>query len=66
MEFASREAYYDYWRPLPAFPADAWGPWVYAYLDYDLGGAEPHLRPRASDAAIEEAKAGIVPASISF
>lgn len=51
-EFASREAYYDYWRPLPAFPADAWGPWVYAYLDYDLGGTEPHLKPRASEAAI--------------
>lgn len=51
-EFASREAYYDYWRPLPAFPADTWGPWVYAYLDYDLGGVEPRLRPRASEAAI--------------
>ena len=51
-EFPSREAYYDYWRPLPAFPAETWGPWVYAYLDYDLGGVEPQLRPRASEAAI--------------
>ncbi|MFI6824543.1 alpha/beta hydrolase [Micromonospora sp. NPDC050187] len=51
-EFPSREAYYDYWRPLSAFPADVWGPWVHAYLDYDLGGTAPHLRPRASEAAI--------------
>ncbi|MEV0325961.1 alpha/beta hydrolase [Micromonospora echinospora] len=51
-EFASREEYHDYWRALPAFPADVWGPWVHAYLDYDLGGAAPHLRPRASEAAI--------------
>jgi lipase len=51
-EFTSREAYYDYWRALPAFPADTWGPWVYAYLDYDLGGNEPSLRPRASEAGI--------------
>ncbi|BCL12401.1 alpha/beta fold hydrolase [Micromonospora sagamiensis] len=51
-EFPSREAYHDYWRPLPAFPAEVWGPWVHAYLDYDLGGTAPRLRPRASEAAI--------------
>lgn len=51
-EFPTRQAYHDFWRPLPAFPPEVWGPWVEAYLDYDLGGAEPHLRPKAAEAAV--------------
>ncbi|GAA1018570.1 hypothetical protein Aple_065250 [Acrocarpospora pleiomorpha] len=51
-QFPSRESYFDFWRPLPAFPAAAWGPWVEAYLDYDLGGTEPQLMPKAAEAAV--------------
>ncbi|WP_299057461.1 alpha/beta hydrolase [uncultured Nocardioides sp.] len=44
MTFPSREAYRDFWREHPAFAAD-WSPTVEAYLDYDLRGTEPELRP---------------------
>ena len=50
--FVSREQYFDFWRGLPTFTADEWGPWVEAYLDYDLGGEPPELRPQASEAAV--------------
>lgn len=42
--FPTREAYLDFWRPHPAL-AGAWGPYVEAYLDYDLVGEAPELRP---------------------
>jgi lipase len=44
MTFASREAYRDFWRDHPAFAAE-WNPAVDDYLDYDLRGTEPELRP---------------------
>ncbi|MCH1868516.1 alpha/beta fold hydrolase [Nocardioides sp. CFH 31398] len=44
MTFASREAYRDFWRDHPAF-ASEWNPAVEDYLDYDLRGTEPELRP---------------------
>jgi lipase len=47
MEFASTEAYRDYWRAHPAFARD-WSPEVERYLDYDLYGEAPHLRPSTS------------------
>lgn len=55
-EFPSLEAYLDTWRKLPTF-ADvpghsAWGPWVEAYLAYDLGGSDARLRPKASEAGV--------------
>lgn len=54
--FSSLEAYLDTWRRLPTF-ADApghsaWGPWVEAYLAYDLGGQDRCLRPKASEAGV--------------
>jgi pimeloyl-ACP methyl ester carboxylesterase len=52
MTFPTREAYYDYWRALPTFAPEEWGPWVEAYLDYDLGGTAPDLRPRPSEPAV--------------
>jgi pimeloyl-ACP methyl ester carboxylesterase len=52
--YASRAGYLDFWRGLPAFPAADWGPWVEAYLEYDLGGEPPELRARASEPAVRE------------
>jgi lipase len=54
--FPTEEAYLDTWRRLPTF-ADvpghsAWGPWVEAYLAYDLGGANGHYRPKAVEAGV--------------
>jgi len=59
--FPTREAYREFWRALPTFREDEWGPWVEAYLDYDLGdvadpdrldGEEPALQPRPREAAV--------------
>jgi pimeloyl-ACP methyl ester carboxylesterase len=52
--FESRDAYLDFWRKLPTIPTADWGPWVEAYLTYDLGGEAPSLRPRASEPAVRE------------
>ena len=54
-EFASREAYHEFWRQHPAMQdPDAWNAEVEAYLDYDLGGEPPHLRSRVREAAVRE------------
>lgn len=50
--YASRAEYYAFWRGIGAFPADEWSSWVEAYLDYDLGGAPPALRPKAAETAV--------------
>jgi pimeloyl-ACP methyl ester carboxylesterase len=53
MEFASVEAYRDFWRRHPAFsPPGAWTPDVLAYVDYDLTGEAPHLRSRVQETAV--------------
>jgi lipase len=52
--YESRAAYLDYWQGLPIIPAADWGPWVEAYLEYDLGGEPPVLRARALEAAVRE------------
>jgi lipase len=49
MTFDSRAAYHEYWRAAAVFPPGTWGPWIEAYLDYDL---DPELRPKASEAAV--------------
>jgi len=51
-EFPTYQAYLDFWRDLPAFSGGRWNSWVEQYLRYDLGGSEPHLRPKASEAAV--------------
>lgn len=43
MEFASVEAYFDFWRMHPAL-RDHWNDYVEAYLRYDLVGSPPELR----------------------
>jgi pimeloyl-ACP methyl ester carboxylesterase len=52
--FESRAVYREFWRKLPTFSTEQWGPWVEAYLDYDLGGEPPSLRPRAAEPAVRE------------
>jgi pimeloyl-ACP methyl ester carboxylesterase len=50
--FSSLAEYRDYWRQLAVFRADQWGPWVDAYLEYDLGGSPGELRPKCSGTAL--------------
>jgi pimeloyl-ACP methyl ester carboxylesterase len=50
--YPSREAYREFWRAKPHFPAKDWGPWTEAFLDYELGGEAPRLQPKASEAAV--------------
>jgi lipase len=42
--FPSREVYRSFWRQHPAFSAD-WSAHVEEYVDYDLTGQEPFLKP---------------------
>jgi len=49
--FPSREAYRDFWRVHPAF-ADHWNALVEDYVDYDLAGEPPLLRPSTNYAAM--------------
>jgi lipase len=49
----SREAYRQFWRGQPHFPAEDWGPWVEAFLDYEVGGEAPELRPKASEDGVK-------------
>lgn len=52
-EFASREAYRDFWREHPAFQDAAdWNDDVEAYFDYDLGGEAPHLKSPVNEVAV--------------
>ena len=44
MTFPDREAYRDFWRQHPAFRAN-WNDAVQGYVDYDLQGIAPALRP---------------------
>ncbi len=50
--YPSREAYREFWRSQPHFPSIDWGPWVEAFLDYELGGEQPRLQPKASEDAV--------------
>ena len=44
MTFESREVYRQFWRDHPSFKSE-WSEYVEAYLDYDLVGEAPNLRP---------------------
>lgn len=44
MTFPDRPAYSEFWQKHPAF-ARGWTEAVAEYVDYDLDGSEPHLRP---------------------
>ncbi|MGB9033232.1 MAG: alpha/beta hydrolase [Paeniglutamicibacter sp.] len=53
MEFDSHQAYRDYWAQHPAF-ARHWNSLVERYVDYDLQGLAPHLRPSTNYRALAE------------
>lgn len=50
--YPSREVYREFWRTRPNFPPADWGPWTEAFLDYEIDGEAPLLRPKASEAAV--------------
>lgn len=51
MTFPDRESYRAFWRAHPAF-ADSWDATVERYVDYDLVGEPPVLRPASSLEAV--------------
>jgi pimeloyl-ACP methyl ester carboxylesterase len=51
--YPSREAYRQFWRAQPHFPPEDWSPWVEAFLDYEIGGEPPELRPKAAEDAVK-------------
>ncbi len=50
--YPSREAYRHFWKTQPHFPPEDWNPWIEAFLDYELGGEPPELRPKAAEGAV--------------
>ncbi len=53
MEFPDHESYRQFFREHPAF-AGGWTDLVQDYVDYDLVGQEPRLRPATAVAALHE------------
>lgn len=53
MEFVTKEAYREYWKPQPAF-TKGWSTAHDEYSDYDLVGIEPNLKPATNPKAVEE------------
>jgi pimeloyl-ACP methyl ester carboxylesterase len=51
--YPSREVYRQFWRTQPHFPPEDWNPWVEAFLDYEIGGEPPELRPKAAEDAVK-------------
>jgi len=49
--YPSRQAYREFWRTQPHFPAKEWNPWVEEFLDYEVGGDSP-VQPKASEAGV--------------
>jgi lipase len=50
--YPSREVYREFWRSRPNFPPADWNLWTEAFLNYEIGGEAPVLRPKASQAAV--------------
>lgn len=53
MEFVTKDAYREYWKPQPAF-TKGWSTAHDEYSDYDLVGIEPNLKPATNPKAVEE------------
>lgn len=53
MTFPSHDAYREFWRRHPAL-GPGWSALTTAYVDYDLTGSAPGLRPATRPAALEE------------
>jgi pimeloyl-ACP methyl ester carboxylesterase len=45
--YESKEAYVEFWRSQPNFPANDWNAWTEAFLDYEVSG-EGTVQPKAS------------------
>jgi pimeloyl-ACP methyl ester carboxylesterase len=54
MAFPDRAAYQEFWKQHPAFAAGRWSQAVADYVDYDLTGTEPELRPSTSFEAVRQ------------
>jgi lipase len=52
MTFPDRAAYLEFWKQHPAFASD-WSQAVVDYVNYDLTGTEPELRPSPSFDAVK-------------
>lgn len=52
MTFSGRAAYREFWREHPAM-GPYWSDLVQAYVDYDLSGQEPQMRPATRVEALE-------------
>jgi lipase len=52
MTFPDRAAYLEFWKQHPAFASD-WSQAVVDYVNYDLTGTEPELRPSPSFEAVK-------------
>lgn len=52
MTFPDRAAYLEFWKQHPAFAGDQWNQAAIDYVNYDLTGTEPYLRPSASMEAV--------------
>ena len=60
MSFESREAYRAFWRVHPALAPD-WSPYVERYVDYDLEGEAPRLRPSTrKDALLRDVRTQLI------
>lgn len=53
MTFPSHDAYREFWREHPAL-GPGWSDLTTAYVDYDLTGSAPELRPATRTVALEE------------
>ena len=53
MTFESHQTYRDYWKQQAAF-VKGWSPALDEYVDYDLKGSAPHLKPATNPVAVEE------------
>lgn len=53
MTFENKEAYRNYWKPQPAF-AKGWSCVLDEYVDYDLRGEEPNMRPSTNLQAVKD------------
>ena len=50
--YSSHEEYLNYWRNLPSYPPEDWNDSLENYLEYDLGGEAPNLKPKGCEAGV--------------
>jgi lipase len=48
----SREAYREFWRAQPSFPAPEWGRWTEAFLNYEVEEVSGGVRSKASEPGV--------------